>query len=223
MVENSKRRGRKGKIGPRCSVDVILFDFGGVLADEGFVDGLAAIAEKSGIDVEAFVVLGHELVHETGFVTGRSDEAAYWAALRRRAGIRGSDETLRDEILARFRLRPWMLKIVRDVRKNGTRAGILSDQTLWLDELNAEYDFFRRFDYVFNSYHMGKSKMDPSHFGDVVEALQVKPEEILFVDDNEGHIERARRQAWKTIRYDNKDNFMDQIEKYCPFIKASIE
>jgi len=223
MVETRKRRDWKEKVGPRCSVDVILFDFGGVLADEGFVGGLAAIAEKNGIDVEAFVVLGHELVHETGFVMGRSDEATYWAALRRRAGIRGSDEALRDEILTRFRLRPWMLKIVGEVRKNGTCAGILSDQTLWLDELNGEYGFFRCFDYVFNSYHMGKSKMDPSHFGDVVQALQVKPEEVLFVDDNEGHIDRARRQGWNTIRYDNKINFMDQIKKYCPFIKASIE
>jgi len=43
------------------------------------------------------------------------------------------------------------------------------------------------------------------------------------VDDNEGHIDRARRQGWNTIRYDNKINFMDQIKKYCPFIKASIE
>jgi len=222
MVENRKRRGRTRKVGSQCSLDVILFDFGGVLADEGFADGLAAIAKKNGIDEEAFVVLGNELVHETGFVTGRSEEATYWAALRRRAGIQGSDEALRDEILTRFRLRPWMLKIVRIVGDSGTRVGILSDQTLWLDELNAKYSFFRYFDYVFNSYHMGKSKMDPSHFGDVVEALQVKPEEILFVDDNEGHIERARRQGWKTIRYDNKNNFIDQIKKYCPFIKASV-
>jgi len=49
-----------------------------------------------------------------------------------------------------------------------------------------------------------------------------KPEEILFVDDNEGHIERAQRQGWKTIRYDNKNNFIDQIKKYCPFVKASV-
>jgi putative hydrolase of the HAD superfamily len=203
-------------------VDVILFDFGGVLADEGFAEGLAAIAEKNGIDEEAFVALGHELVHETGFVTGRSDEATYWAALRQRGGIRGSDEALRDEILTRFKLRTWMLKIAGEVRKNGTRVGILSDQTLWLDELNAKYGFFRCFDYVFNSYHMGKSKMDLSHFGDIVEALHVKPEKILFVDDNEGHIERAQRQGWKTICYDSKNNFIRQIKKYCGFIKASV-
>lgn len=220
MVEARKRRDWTGKVGSRCSVDVILFDFGGVLADEGFVGGLASIAEKNGIDVKDFVVLGHELVHETGFVTGRSGEAAYWRALRWRAGIRGSDEDFRGEILTRFRLRPWMLEIVREVKKNGTRVGILSDQTLWLDELNAARDFFSHFDYVFNSYHMGKSKMDPSHFRDVAEALQVKPEAILFVDDNEGHVERARRQGWKAIHYTDKSDFIKEIDKYCPFIRA---
>jgi putative hydrolase of the HAD superfamily len=228
MIENRKRKGRTRKVGSqpfrrgKCSVDVILFDFGGVLADEGFAEGLAAIAKKSGIDEEAFVVLGHELVHETGFVTGRSDESTYWAALRRRAGIRGSDEALRDEIMKRFKLRPWMLEIAAEVRKNGTRVGILSDQTLWLDELNAKYGFFSCFDYVFNSYHMGKSKMDPSHFGDIVEALQSKPGKVLFVDDNGGHIERARRQGWKTIRYDDRNNFIRRLKKYCGFIKASV-
>lgn len=228
MVENRKRKDWTGMVGSqrrrekKCSVDVILFDFGGVLADEGFVGGLAAIARKNGIDEEAFVALGHELVHETGFVTGRSDEGTYWRSLRRRAGIRVSDEALRNEILSRFKLRPWMLKIVREIREDGTRIGILSDQTLWLDELNAKNDFFRFFDYVFNSYHMGKSKMDTSHFDDIVEELQVKPKKVLFIDDNEGHIERARRQGWKTIRYKNKNNFINDIKMYCDFVKTSV-
>ncbi len=228
MVENGKRKRWTGTAGSRphrekkCSVDVILFDFGGVLAEEGFVGGLAAIAKKSGINKGAFVALGHELVHETGFVTGRSDEKTYWRALRRRATIEGHDETLREEILSHFKLRPWMLKIVKEVREKGTRVGILSDQTLWLDELNAKDGFFRCFDYVFNSYHMGKSKMDTSHFDDIVEALHVKPEKILFIDDNEDHVERGRCQGWKTIRYDNKNNFMHHIKKYCGFIKTSV-
>jgi len=222
MAGKSRRMDRTRIVDSRCAVEVILFDFGGVLAEEGFAEGLAAIAEKNGVDVETFVALGHELVHETGFVTGRSNEAGYWQAVRRRAGIRGSDEVLREEILTRFRLRPWMLEIVREVKNHGTRVGILSDQTLWLDELNAAHDFFRHFDHVFNSYHMGKSKMDPSHFRDVEEALQVNPEAILFVDDNEGHIERARRQGWQAILYVSKSGFTKAIEKYCPFIKASI-
>lgn len=201
-----------------CFVDTVLFDFGGVLAAEGFAGGLAAIARKNGIDEKAFVALGHELVHETGFVTGRSDEATYWDALRRAAGIRGRDEDLRKEILSRFRLRPWLFRIVKAIRQRGTRVGILSDQTLWLDELNGEQGFFSDFDYVFNSYHLGKSKMDPTHFDDILETLHLKAGSVLFVDDNEGHIGRAKRKGWHTILYRNRKQFMNDIKVFCSYI-----
>jgi len=44
------------------TVNTVLFDFGGVLADEGFRDGLAAIGKLSGLSGEDIVVKGHELV-----------------------------------------------------------------------------------------------------------------------------------------------------------------
>ena len=203
-----------------CDVEVVLFDFGGVLAEEGFVEGLAAIARENGLDEKTFVEWGHELVHETGFVSGRGDEGAYWAALRRRSGIRGSDKELRNEILSRFVLRPWMLRVVEALRSRSVKTGILSDQTSWLDELESEHGFYRLFDRVFNSYHLGKSKQDPSHFDDVARLLRVPPERILFVDDNRGHVERAAARGMKTIWYRNRDDFMSRLRRYCPLMEA---
>ena len=48
------------------TINTVLFDFGGVLADEGFRDGLAAIGKLSGLAEEDVVVKGHELVVKTG-------------------------------------------------------------------------------------------------------------------------------------------------------------
>jgi putative hydrolase of the HAD superfamily len=228
MDEGVKGEGRYQPVGDppghegKCAADVILFDFGGVLAEEGFAGGLAAIARKNGIDERAFVDLGHELVHKTGFVTGHAEEAVYWKTLRLKAGIRGRDEDLRKEILSRFKLRPWLFRIVRTIREKGTRVGILSDQTLWLDELNGQQDFFKYFDYVFNSYHLGKSKADPTHFNDITGILRVKPERVLFVDDNEGHVGRAKLRGWKTILYSDRETFIIDIKKFCPYIENSV-
>ena len=49
-----------------CTVDVIWFDFGGVLAEEGFREGLRAIAEGNGLEPEAFIETGFDLVYEGG-------------------------------------------------------------------------------------------------------------------------------------------------------------
>ena len=50
----------------RRLIDTVLFDFGGVLAEEGFRDGLADIGRRSAVAEEEVVRMGQELVLETG-------------------------------------------------------------------------------------------------------------------------------------------------------------
>ena len=193
------------------TINTVLFDFGGVLADEGFRDGLAAIGKLSGLAEEDIVVKGHELVVKTGYVTGRAREGRWWDALRSEAGVRGTDEALRLEIIERFTLRPSMLDLVDELRKRGITVGILSDQTNWLDEIDGRFRLYGRFDYVFNSYHMGKSKNDPTHFDDVLKLLNRRAQEVLFVDDNAGHVSRAVDRGWKAILYRCHEGFPSEL------------
>jgi putative hydrolase of the HAD superfamily len=192
-------------------IDTVLFDFGGVLADEGFRNGLAAIGKLSGLPEESILRKGHEIVIETGYVTGRASEARWWDALRSEAGVRGSDEELRREILDRFTLRPWMLTLVQQLKLRGFTVGILSDQTNWLDELDVRFGFYGRFDFVFNSYHMGKSKNEPTHFDDVLKLLNREGQAVLFIDDNPGHAGRASARGWKTVLYENQGDFLREL------------
>lgn len=208
-----------GELVKLCSVDIVLFDFGGVLADEGFANGLKAIGRDNGFDPEAFFIMGANLVHETGYVTGRCGEAEYWNAVRKKTGIKESDSHLREEILSRFTLRKWMLEIVKEIRKAGVRTGMLSDQTNWLAELNEKGDFFRLFDYIFNSYDYGKSKIDPSWFRDVSAILDIPPKKTLFIDDNADHCSRARQSGMHAIHYIGRIPFIEELAEYCPFIE----
>ena len=190
----------------RHSINTVLFDFGGVLAEEGFRDGLAAIGRLSGLSEAEVIRKGHELVAATGYVTGRAGENRWWEALRAEAGVRGPAESLRNEILDRFRLRPRMLDCVRKLRSRGTTVGILSDQTNWLDELDGLHGLYGQFDYVFNSYHMGKSKHDPTHFDNVLRLLNRRGSEVLFIDDTAGHVERARDRGWRVMLFEHEED-----------------
>lgn len=177
----------------------VLFDFGGVLAEEGFRDGLFAIARRQGLDPLLVHREGMNAVYDTGYVLGQGSEADFWRALRRRTGISGDDAELRREILARFVLRPAVLAAVRALRQRGLIVAILSDQTDWLEWLDARDGFFTDFDRVFNSYRLAKGKRDPSAFADALRALQVAPPEALFVDDMPQNVERAAAQGLRTI------------------------
>jgi len=173
-------------------IRAILFDFGGVIAEEGFNEGLKAIAKCQGLEPDKLPHQGMEAVYDSGYVTGKGSEKAFWELLRQRTGIRGDDAVLREEILSRFVVRPWMIDLVEELRRRGYLTAILSDQTDWLGRLDADQGFLKKFDRLFVSYRLGKGKRDPTLFSEVVKSLALKPEQVIFIDDAPGNIERAR-------------------------------
>jgi len=203
-----------------CVIKVIFFDYGGVLADEGFKNGLEAIAKLNGIEPEFFFNTARDLIHSTGYLTGKGDEIIFDDMLRDKTGIKASNMELRNYIFDRFKIRKWMMDIIDELGKNHIRLAILSDQTNWLDELEKRDHFFHKFEKVFNSYHLGKSKRDISLFYDVLGLMDVRPENALFIDDTEEHIERAKSIGINTILYKDKADCLDQITAYFPGIKV---
>lgn len=195
-------------------IKTIIFDYGGVLADEGFRDGLKAIAEHNGLDPEEFFRTAADLIYETGYVTGTADETTYLNALREKTGIRESNGTIRDELLTRFVLRRDVMEYVRSLRAEGLGTAILSDQTDWLDELDKKSPFFNHFDHVFNSFRIGKGKRDPSVFADVCLKIGLQPGETVFVDDNIDNINRASKEGLNAVLYTDLGELKAHLKKY---------
>lgn len=193
------------------SVRAILFDFGGVLAEEGFREGLKEIARRHGLDPESFHQLGGDVVYESGYVVGRGSEEDFWEQMCRRSGLPGYESRFTDEILRRFVLRPGMMAAVRALRGRGYLTAILSDQTDWLERLNARDRFYGEFDRVFNSYRLGKGKRDPSIFDDALREMEVEPSEALFIDDNAGHVDRATGRGLRAILFLDQEQALAEM------------
>ena len=187
------------------------FDYGGVLAEEGYHQGLLAIAARHGLDGNHFFETVTEIIYGCGFVSGQSDEHHFWRLVREETGINGSDAELTNEILSRFVLRPQMIEAVRRLRAQGLQLYILSDQTDWLERLNRRDHFFAEFDQVFNSFRLGKTKRDNTLFGDIITQLNLTPGASLFIDDNAGHIERARACGWQTHLFTDTESFLADL------------
>lgn len=198
------------------SIKAVLFDFGGVLAEEGFHEGLRALATEQGLDARYITTQGMQAVYDSGFVLGNGTAAGFWAMLRERTGLLGDDESLSARILSGFVLRPWMMARVRQLRERGYLTGILSDQTHWLDELDNRYHFSAAFDRVYNSYYLGKGKRDPSLFADVLADLNLPAPAVLFIDDDAGNVARARTAGLQAIQYIDRQGFDAAIEAILP-------
>jgi len=207
-----------------CQIKGVLLDFGGVMAEEGFRNGLAAIAGKNGKDAGEFFDTAVDLMKGSGYLTGDNDENTFWRKLRLATGIQDTDEFMRGEILSRFVVRDWMLVIVDALKLSGMSIGMLSDQTNWLDELEQKNGFMRHFDMVMNSFHVGRSKYDARVFDDAAANMELAPGEILFVDDTLQHVERARTRGLKALHYtfDGPAALVAALQQYCPDFEVDI-
>ena len=201
-------------------ITVVFFDFGGVLAEEGFRDGLLAIARHHGLDPQEFLKTAVDLTFNQGFVTGKLDVKMYWQMLREKTGIHAPDDALSHEVLSRFTVRPWMLDIVKKLKQASIRVAILSDQTKWLDEFAKKHGFFQLFERIFNSYYLGMCKRDLALFDYVVAEMRVKPEEALLIDDNQENIERAKQRGLQGILFQTRESFESELTEVFPFLES---
>jgi len=199
-----------------CRIKWAAFDFGGVLAEEGFVNGLQAIAKQEGLDSDHLLETAKKTILSSGYLVGKALEESFWKALRRETGISRTDQDLRNEILSRFVLRPWMLEIVSDLRARGVKTAIVSDQVNWLDELDVRDSFFQHFDRVYNSFHVNMSKNDPAIFEELVQWVGCAPGDIVFIDDHLPHIKRAGSRGLNTIHYTGRQSFIKDLSAFCP-------
>lgn len=193
------------------SIDTIIFDFDGVIAEQGFRGALRALAERSGIDYEPLPRLGMQLLVETGYVVGRGDELAFWRALRARVGAVGTREQFRDELIAASVVRPWMVDLAAALRGAGYRTAVLSDHTEWLDEIERRTPFAQGFERVFNSYYLGACKRDAVAFERVLEQFGASAAGTLFIDDNPRNVETARSCGLHGVVYRQREPFLADL------------
>jgi len=203
-----------------CAIRTILIDFGGVLAEEGFRDGLTDIALAAGRDPATLVPQAYEMAWTTGFVIGGCDTPGFWRAFRQATGIEGDDASLTETVLARFVARPWMFAMIDRARALGLQTAILSDQTAWLSVLDAKLDVFSHFDAVFNSYDHGVTKREAAFFNLALDKLGARPETTLFIDDAPRNVDLAARLGLRTILYRDRTSFGQELAAVCPPLGA---
>jgi putative hydrolase of the HAD superfamily len=194
-------------------IKVVFFDFGGVIADEGWVNGLTDIAHHHGFLPHKFFDDACDVLWSTGYMYGKATEEEFWRLLGERYHFLMDADEMRRVIFGRFTIRPVVIDLIQRVRDAGYRTAILSDQTNWLEEFDAQYGFFRLFERVYNSYRLGIGKKHPEIFPLVCKEMGIEPSEALFVDDNEGHIGRAKASGLNTVLFIDVDEGIREIEQ----------
>jgi len=192
------RHHRGGALG--MTVRVVLFDVGGVLVDLGGVDALLDWLGPSATQ-ESLWPIWLRSPSVRAFETGRIGPMDFAVGILKELKL-DLDPGLFLESFASWPTRtfPGALEMVATIPAHYQRALLSNSNMLhWprvLDEMNLRSSFEHRF----SSHLTGKIKPDAESFEHVVEVLDCRPAEVLFLDDNMLNVEAARAIGMQSMR-----------------------
>jgi epoxide hydrolase-like predicted phosphatase len=111
--------------------------------------------------------------------------------------------SLLEGFIKRFRVNPEIWPLINELKRK-YRIGLLTNMyPRMLDEL-IKQQLLQDLDWdvVIDSSKVGLQKPDPKIFALAMERAGVKPEEILFVENSDEHIQAAKEAGWQTFLYD---------------------
>ncbi|HMI93437.1 MAG TPA: HAD family phosphatase [Polyangiales bacterium] len=129
------------------------------------------------------------------------------------AGAQISAVALMERIALASGVRPQMVAAIRRLRARGLRTAALTnnwvnaDQTLKMDTLRDEFDVF------VESAREGMRKPDPRIYQLVCDRLGVAPAEAVFLDDIGENLKAARALGMATIKVDDPDQALAELER----------
>lgn len=108
-----------------------------------------------------------------------------------------------------------MLKIVNDLNKKGILTILATNQ----EKIRAEYLTFdiglgELFDIIFSSCWVGFYKPEVEYFQALHQAVDLKPEEILFFDDRKKNVQSAKAIGYQAFQYTDFKEFKKTLEKH---------
>lgn len=94
-----------------------------------------------------------------------------------------------------------MIRFISALRPRYRTALLSNSLTGARERERAAYGFERICEAIFYSHEIGLLKPDPAVFSHVTEFLEVRPSDVLFVDDVEENVEAARVHGWSAIQF----------------------
>ena len=201
----------------------ILFDVGGVLISIDGYDPYSRVAEFYNVDLEKAKKAFRKNIALLGIqYQGEDMEKQMWLSIAKELS---SDTTeipehiLGSDFTSRMQKNEKLLDILPKLKDQGLILGILSDvNPIHKAMLSEIYNNFDKQNVIL-SCDTGFRKYQKEAFEEALKAMNISANEILFVDDSEKNIEMAESLGFKTIKAENEEQIISELEKAIEFSK----
>ncbi len=179
------------------------FDYGGVIMDNLGSDFNSAICKILDIDLETY----EKIYFKNNYLitTKGMDRKDFWKKLL----VEFKRIEKEEEIFNFLRTQPKkelnqeMIELIKTLRNNGYKIGMLSNNSTKVNEKIKKDGIDKFFDVILISEDIGYMKPDPKAFELFLEKLDVKSEELVFIDDTDINLSTVESIGFTPILFKN--------------------
>lgn len=189
-------------------IKAVLFDFGGVLTESGRSGFVAqSLADLYGVNQSQLDVnADHYMLRR-----GKGDEDALFARLNAQFGKQVTKQMFLDKVHGLFVPSDEVYDLAARLREHGIKTGILSNIFAMNAAILRQQGRYDGFDPVILSCDEGYAKPDKELYDVAIAKLGVKPDEILFVDDQEKCTQTAEAMGMFTVLAANPEQIVTDV------------
>lgn len=180
-------------------ISTIIFDL-----SEVYLRGMKGI-EKQISDLTGQTVLDNKLFFgktTEKFFHGKISEDEFWQIYIQENSWKTSIDVLKQLVRKNMTEIQGTRGIMEKLKENGYKLGLLSIHAKeWVEHCEAQYHYHQLFDARTYSYEIGISKPDPKAFLLLLDKLQAKPQESLFIDDYIVNVDAAKKLGLQAVQF----------------------
>jgi putative hydrolase of the HAD superfamily len=206
----------KGKM-----IKAVLFDYDGVLTldKSGSYSICKYISKNADIDYELFSTEYKK--YNDDLIIGKVTHEQIWSQLCKNINKNISIKYLFDSY-KNTPINQKMIELVRKVKKNNKTGLITDNKKDRIDAAKIDFKLEQLFDVITVSAEIGSQKNTELIFNKTINQLGVKPDECIFIDNQESNLIVPKKMGIKTIFYDHKENNIKRLVTELKLLNISI-
>jgi putative hydrolase of the HAD superfamily len=180
-------------------IEVIAIDYGGVLGTEAdaWDTTFKEVMSTSQLTLDEMNRIWEK--HWPKLKIGVGTIMDYWNDAAKKSAQ--DPEKLREIYNNSITIDQEMFKLVKSLKIKNRLIILSNDTTDWMNAKKKRFDLEDIFEKIYSSGDIGLAKPDSKIFEYVLNDLNIKPEELLFVDNQQNNIDAARKIGIKTLLF----------------------
>jgi putative hydrolase of the HAD superfamily len=148
------------------------------------------------------------------FKLGKLSEQEYWEYMCNELSIDLTDEEIFKILRDSYDVNEKVRGFVKKIRAKGYLSCLCSNNFVTrVRELDKKFDFLKDFDVKVFSYEVGSVKPEKAIFEELLKRTNVKPDQIVYSDDNAERLSGAKEISIKTVVFKNFEQFVEDLKE----------